>query len=82
MLKILFIFLILIGILCLKKTRYENFNILCNVPYRTSSICYNDKYNHCLYDLNDKNKCQKLALAECIVPTTISSSFSGKSSCV
>ena len=81
MLKIIVLFVILLLILIFKR-RLENFDILCNVPYRVSSICYNDKYHHCINDLQDTTKCQKLAMAECIPPTTVSSFFSGKISCV
>ena len=80
MLKIIVLFFILL--ILIFKRRFEHFDILCNVPYRTSSNCFTDKYHHCLYDLQDKVKCQKLAMAECIVPTTVSSFFSGKPSCV
>ena len=75
--SIIFLLLIIIIIIFLRREKF-----ICNVPFRTSSKCFSDKYNTCLSEIGDKYYCQDLANLECTVPPTVSGHFNGKIRCL
>ena len=78
MIKIILI--ILIGLIILSYKKRETF--ICNIPFRTSSKCFDDKYQTCLNEIRDKFYCQDLANLECTVPPTVSSRYPGIVKCL
>ena len=77
---ILLVIILFIVLLWVIYTRKENFR--CNVPFRTSNLCFVDKYHICMNQIPDKLYCQDVANSQCTVPPTVSENYPGPVECV
>ena len=76
------IFFLMLCLVILRYNTMENFILACNVPYRTSEKCFQDKFYNCLNNTNDKKYCQNLSNLQCTAPVTISSNFPYNVQCI